>query len=56
MVDILALICLISFWFMEISYERELMYFSSSWLQVWVMVKGKSRNGVVWPAQKRGYL
>jgi hypothetical protein len=55
MVNILALICLISSWVVEISDDRELRQFSSSWLWVWAMVKGKHMNAMGGSTLKMGY-
>jgi hypothetical protein len=49
---ILELICLISFLFLEISNDRALKWFSSSYLWVWAIVKGSSRNGIGGSTQK----
>jgi len=44
-VIILALICLISICFLVNLVDRELMWLSSFWLQVWAMVEGSKKNG-----------
>ena len=52
MVEIMTLICRISFWVVERSYDKVLKCASRYWLQVWAMVKVGHEKGVGGSTQK----